>query len=92
MKQLYRSTTSKRVIDYFIVNQDAQFLSKDVCISLKVKMNVNIDQKVVTKFMKNEISCHSSKLYLDKYKLMLVNTTITKYYFNNMAKQLDKIE
>ena len=90
---IFKSSRVKNEAIDFIFNQEVPFTSKDVCISLKEKLNVDIDRRTITKFMKNELSMSFKKASSRPIQIDVKIIQRLKALFSIMlTKQLDKIE
>ena len=70
--KIFKSRKIKGSAIEFIGNQETPFTSKDVCIHLKEILDVDIDQRTMTKFMKTNLKCHLKRHHLDRFKLISI--------------------
>ena len=59
--KIFKSRKVKGSAIEFIGNQETPFTSKEVCIHLKETLDVDIDRRTMTKFMKNELTMSFKK-------------------------------
>ena len=92
---IFKSSRVKNEAIDFILDQEVPFTSKDVCISLKEKMNVNIDQRTMAKFMKKKelpMSFKKASSRPIQIGVKIIQRLKTFFYSIMLTRQLDKIE
>ena len=90
--KIFKSRKVKGSAIEFIGNQETPFTSKDVCIHLKETLDVDIDRRTMTKFMKNELAMSFKKASPRPIQINIKIIQRLKILFSIiLTKQLDRI-